>query len=92
MDKTLALVLIKTELGKAKQVAQAAAEIAGTDWSIVVTGPHDVVVAVKVDDSSALGSLVVDEIQHIPGVREASTLVVTHVFQGTIPKGNEMFP
>jgi DNA-binding Lrp family transcriptional regulator len=92
MDKTVALVLIKAELGKAKQVAQAAAGIAGVDWSIVVTGPHDVVVAVKVEDSSALGSLVVDEMQQIPGVKEASTLVATHVFQGTIPKGHEIFP
>jgi DNA-binding Lrp family transcriptional regulator len=86
--KTIALALIKTEFGQAKRVADAALQIPGVCWTLVVTGPYDVVVAIKVVDNWALGDLVVEELQNIQGVRNPSTLVAAY----RPPPGVEMFP
>ena len=94
MDNTQALVLIKAELGMAKQVAEAAAEIAAVQWAARVTGPYDVIAAVEVEDNLALGNLVINEIQQITGVKDPSTLVITEAYYGggIAVRGNEMFP
>jgi len=78
----------------AKQVAEAAAALAAAEWAVVVTGRYDVIVAVTAADNAALGSLVVDEIQQIPGVEEASTMVATETYYGggIAVRGNEVFP
>jgi DNA-binding Lrp family transcriptional regulator len=83
--ETVALVLIKTELGKAKLVAEMANELDDVAWAIVVTGPYDVVAAVKVGDNAELGDIVVEQIQGIPGVKNPSTLVGTYICRGDIP-------
>jgi DNA-binding Lrp family transcriptional regulator len=94
VDNTQALVLIKAELGMAKQVAEAAAELAAVQWAAVVTGPYDVIAAIQVEDNLALGNLVVDDIQKITGVKDPSTLVITEAYYGggIALRGNEMFP
>ena len=94
MDDTRALVLIKAELGMAKQVAEATAELAAVRWTVMVTGRYDVIAAVQVEDNLALGNLVVDEIQKIAGVKDPSTLVITEAYYGggIALRGNEMFP
>jgi DNA-binding Lrp family transcriptional regulator len=92
VDSTKALVFIKTELGTAMQVAEAAAELTAVQWAVVVTGRYDVIVAVKVEDNAALGSLVVDQIQQIAGVKDPSTLVITETYRGSVARGHEMFP
>jgi DNA-binding Lrp family transcriptional regulator len=87
-------VLINAELGMAKQVAQAAAELDAVQWAVVVTGAYDVVAAVQVEDNLALGNLILDEIQQITGVKGSSTLVITEAYYGggIAVRGNEMFP
>jgi DNA-binding Lrp family transcriptional regulator len=94
MDETLAVVLIKAELGTAKQVAEAAAVFDAVQWTIVVTGDYDVIVAIKVKDNAALGTLVVDDLQQIAGVKDLSTHVVAEKYYGTLVplKGLEGFP
>jgi DNA-binding Lrp family transcriptional regulator len=90
---TKALVLIRAELGKAKEVAEEAAQLSAVQWAIVVTGPYDVVVAAMVEDNLALGTLVVDQIQEIDGVKDAITQVLTETYHGGYaPRGDEMFP
>ena len=94
MNSTQALVLIKTELGTAKQVAEAVAALDAVQWAVVVTGAFDVIAAVTVEDNGALGNLVVDQIDQVAGVRDPTTLVVTEVYYGggIAVRGNEMFP
>ena len=93
MSSTKALVLIRTELGRARQVADETAKLAAVQWAVVVTGPYDVVAAAMVDDNGALGALVVDQIQQIDGVKDAITQVLTETYYGEYTtRGDEMFP
>jgi DNA-binding Lrp family transcriptional regulator len=93
VEETLALVLIKAELGTAKQVAEKIAALDAVEWTVVVTGQVDVIAAVKVADNAALGTLIVDQLQQIAGVQDPSTLVVTESFYGGFAvRGNEGFP
>jgi DNA-binding Lrp family transcriptional regulator len=85
MVSTLALVLIKTELGQAKSVAEALVEKGAACWAIVVTGPYDVVAAVNVENNEALGDRVIEEIQETGGIKNPTTLVGVYVCKGVDP-------
>ncbi len=76
MAYSIAYVMIKTECGAAKAVAEAVAQIPRVHWAAVVTGPYDVIAGVRVDDNEALGRLVVDKIHNVPGVTETLTAVM----------------
>lgn len=78
---TIAFVLIKTELGATAEVAAQVSEVNGVHWAIVVTGPYDIIAGVRVSDNMALGTLVMEEIQAIPGVRNPLTVVVTRYYE-----------
>jgi DNA-binding Lrp family transcriptional regulator len=84
-NETLALVLIKTELGMAAQVAEAVSGKENVAWALVVTGPYDVVAAVKVPDNQELGRLIINRIQKIDGVSNPTTLVGVHINIGVEP-------
>jgi len=74
-----AYILIQTEVGKAAQVAQQVASIAGVTSADDVTGPYDVIVqgvATSVDD---LGKLVVAKIQSVEGITRTLTCPVVHL-------------
>jgi DNA-binding Lrp family transcriptional regulator len=84
---TVAFVLIKTELGAAAQVAAAVSrlnvevegdkgvEVRGVRWATIVTGPYDVMAAVRVKNNEALTRLVIQEIQPTEGIRNPLTIV-----------------
>ena len=86
-DDTIAFVLIKTELGAAAHVASEVSKIRvpietekGIDyrkvrWTAIVTGPYDVIAAVRVESNEALSRLVIQEIQHVDGIRNPLTCV-----------------
>ena len=90
---TVAFVLIKAKLGMAEAVAKEASRrnwededengtiVRGVRWAIEVTGPYDVVAAVRVKDNEAVGKLVVNEIQAIEGVKNPLTLVMTRYYK-----------
>jgi len=84
-NDTLALVLIKTELGQATAVANALVEEGIVCWAMVVTGPYDVIAAVKVENNQELGSLVIEQIQNIHGIKNPTTLVGVHLKVGVNP-------
>ena len=95
---TIAFVLIKAELGKAAEVAAEVSTrnwedryeegviVRGVRWAIEVTGPYDVVAAVRVRDNETLGKLVVHQIQTIPGVKNPLTLVMTRYYKNGEPE------
>ena len=74
-----AYILVQTEVGRAADVAQQIAEIAGVMQAEDVTGPYDVIVRASADDVYELGKLVVAQIQAVPGITRTLTCPVVHV-------------
>jgi DNA-binding Lrp family transcriptional regulator len=74
-----AYVLIQAEVGKAGQVASAAAEIDGVQQAEPLAGPFDVIVRAEARSIDALGRLVVSRIQAIHGVTRTLTCSVVHL-------------
>jgi DNA-binding Lrp family transcriptional regulator len=74
-----AYVLIQTEVGKAGQVAGAAAELNGVQHAYPLTGPYDVIVRAEARNLDTLGRLVVSQIQAINGVTRTLTCPVVHL-------------
>jgi DNA-binding Lrp family transcriptional regulator len=74
-----AYVLIQAEVGKAGQVAGAAAEIDGVEQAQPLAGPYDVIVRAEARSIDALGRLVVSRIQAIDGVTRTLTCSVVHL-------------
>jgi DNA-binding Lrp family transcriptional regulator len=92
-EDTVAFVLIKAELGQALNVATEVSTlnweeedrdgvtIKGVRWAVVVTGPYDVIAAVKVRGNRELGDLVIEQIQNVEGVKNPSTVVVSSYYK-----------
>lgn len=74
-----AYVLIQTDVGKAVQVAQAAAGIAGVTAAEGVTGPYDVIARAEAPSVEDLGRLVVSDIQRIEGITRTVTCPVVTI-------------
>lgn len=74
-----AYVLIQTEVGKAKVVAEQVAIIDGVISAQDVTGPYDVVVRAEADDVDELGRLVVAKIQAVNGITRTLTCPVVNL-------------
>lgn len=74
-----AFVLIQTDSGKASEVAGAIGSVDGVISSSAVTGPYDVIVAAEAADVDALGHLVVDQIQPVPGIVRTLTCPVVNL-------------
>jgi DNA-binding Lrp family transcriptional regulator len=94
-EDTVAFVLIKAELGQAAEVAAGVSALMhedeqgrprGVRWADVITGPYDVIAAVRVGDNEELGRLVVDGIQKVPGIKNPGTVVMTGHYKGGEPQ------
>ncbi len=76
-------ILIETEVGTAKQVALALADLTHTEGEIktveLVTGPFDVICLVETDNLEQLGSCITDSIQTVPGVKRTTTCLTIRV-------------
>jgi DNA-binding Lrp family transcriptional regulator len=73
-------VLIKTNLGRAYEVATALAdaEIASEIYSIA--GDHDLIVKFYVEDDTDIGRFVNEKVHHIPGIQDTKTLITFKAF------------
>lgn len=71
-----AYILIQTDVGKAAQVAESIADIAGVIEVQAVTGPYDAIVQAEAEDVDALGRLVVASIQGVSGITRTLTCPV----------------
>lgn len=74
-----AYVLIQTEVGKAKRVADHVRAIDGITSADDVTGPYDVIVRAEAGDVDQLGRLVVVGIQAIDGITRTLTCPIVHL-------------
>ncbi|MDR5695009.1 MAG: Lrp/AsnC ligand binding domain-containing protein [Armatimonadota bacterium] len=70
-----ACVLIKADLGKAREVTSAVRGIAGVKEAYAVTGPYDVIALVEAADVKSLGDLVLSKIQATSGVKDTLTCI-----------------
>ncbi|SKB09323.1 Lrp/AsnC ligand binding domain-containing protein [Aeromicrobium choanae] len=74
-----AYILVQTEVGKAADVAAAIAQIEGVELSEDVTGPYDVIVRAEGPSVDELGTLVVSQIQRVPGITRTLTCPVVRI-------------
>jgi DNA-binding Lrp family transcriptional regulator len=68
-----AWVLIQTEVGRAGEVAAAVTAIDGVEQAEVTAGPFDVVAKVHAQTLDALGRLIVERLQSVPGTLRTLT-------------------
>jgi DNA-binding Lrp family transcriptional regulator len=71
-----AYILIQTEVGKARDVAAAIADIAGVTRVDAVTGPYDVVVLTEAHTVDELGKMIVSKVQLVAGITRTLTCSV----------------
>jgi DNA-binding Lrp family transcriptional regulator len=71
-----AFILIDTSPGKAREVAAKIRQVKGVSVAHAVTGPHDIIAIAEAADVTALGELVVQNIQSVTGVNRSLTSIV----------------
>ena len=76
-----AYVFIESTIGKAIQVAEAAARLPGVKMAHAVTGAYDVIAFVEATDMLQLGELVSSRIHRLSGVLKTTTNVVVEEAQ-----------
>lgn len=74
-----AYILVQTEVGKSKSVAEEIAKLVGVSTAEDVTGPYDVIARVEAETVDDLGKLVIARIQDVPGITRTLTCTVVHV-------------
>lgn len=76
-------VLVETEVGRTKAVAEQVRRIAGPDGRVTavdtVTGPYDVIMQVEAEDLDALGRTITSEIASAPGVQRTTTCLAVNL-------------
>ena len=74
-----AYILVQTELGKAAEVAAAAARLPGVSAADDVTGPYDVIIRAQAPNIDELGRMVASAIQSIPGITRTLTCPIVNL-------------
>jgi DNA-binding Lrp family transcriptional regulator len=75
-----AIVLVTTESERVQEAAQAIIEIEGVTEAYSVTGPHDLVVMVRIPDFESLNDIVPGRIAQVPGVARTETMVAFRTY------------
>jgi DNA-binding Lrp family transcriptional regulator len=78
-----AFVLVKCELGKLEEVANALMEIEGVSEVHSITGAYDLIVKLYAPTYDDFGDLVPDILQKTPGIRDTTTLLAFRAFKPT---------
>ncbi|HEY7725332.1 MAG TPA: Lrp/AsnC ligand binding domain-containing protein [Anaeromyxobacteraceae bacterium] len=76
-----AFVLVKCDLGKVKEVARLLMEIDGVSEIHSITGPWDLIVKLYAPSVEDFGTLIPDQLQRVPGVKETETLLAFRAFE-----------
>ena len=77
-----AFVLLKCELGRLEEVANAVMEIDGVSEVHSITGPFDLLVKLYATTYDDFGDVIPGMLQKVPGVRETETLLAFRAFKG----------
>jgi DNA-binding Lrp family transcriptional regulator len=76
-----AFVLVKCELGRIEEVANALMELEGVSEVHSVTGDHDLIVKLYAPSYEDFGDLIPDRLQKVAGIRETSTMLAFRAFK-----------
>ncbi len=76
-----AFVLVKCELGRLEEVANALMEIEGVSEVHSITGEHDLLVKLYAVSYEAFGDLIPDHLQKVPGVKHTETMLAFRAFK-----------
>jgi DNA-binding Lrp family transcriptional regulator len=76
-----AFVMVKCELGRLEEVANAIMELEGVSEVHSVTGTWDLLVKLFAPTYEAFGDLIPDTLQKIPGIRDTETLLAFRAFK-----------
>jgi DNA-binding Lrp family transcriptional regulator len=74
-------VLVKCQLGRLEEVANALMELEGVSEVHSITGPWDLLVKLYAADHEAFGDLIPDQLQKIEGIRDTETLLAFRAFK-----------
>jgi DNA-binding Lrp family transcriptional regulator len=78
-----AFVLVKCELGRLEEVANALMEIEGVSEVHSITGAYDLIVKLYSPAYEDFGDLIPDRIQKVVGIRDTTTLLAFRAFKPT---------
>lgn len=78
-----AFVLVKCELGRLEQVANALMEIEGVSEVHSITGDHDLIVKLYAPSYEEFGDLIPDRLQKVAGIRATTTMLAFRAFKPT---------
>ncbi|MGF1627057.1 MAG: Lrp/AsnC ligand binding domain-containing protein [Alphaproteobacteria bacterium] len=73
-------IMVKSELGKSYEVADAAVEIEGVSEVYSTSGQYDLLMKCYLDDTIDIGHFVNQQIQTLPGVKDTFTLITFKAF------------
>lgn len=76
-----AFVLVRCELGKLEQVANAIMELEAVSEVHSITGPWDLLVKLYAPDYDAFGDIIPDHLQKVSGIRDTETLLAFRAFK-----------
>jgi DNA-binding Lrp family transcriptional regulator len=76
-----AFVLVKCDLGRIEEVANAIMELEGVSEVHSITGGFDLLVKLYAPDYDAFGDLIPDRLQKIPGIRDTTTMLAFRAFK-----------
>jgi DNA-binding Lrp family transcriptional regulator len=76
-----AFVLVKCELGRLEEVANAIMEIEGVSEVHSVTGEYDLLVKLYAPEYEAFGDVIPDRLQKVPGVKHTQTMLAFRAFK-----------
>jgi DNA-binding Lrp family transcriptional regulator len=78
-----AFVLVKCDLGRLEEVANAIMELEGVSEVHSITGAWDLLVKLYAPDYETFGDLIPDHLQKVAGVKETETLLAFRAFKPT---------
>jgi len=76
-----AFVLIRCELGRIEDVANALMEIEGVSEVHSITGPWDLLAKLYAPDYDSFGDVIPGHVQKLAGIRETETLLTFRAFK-----------
>jgi DNA-binding Lrp family transcriptional regulator len=76
-----AFVMVKCELGRLEEVANAIMELEGVSEVHSVTGEWDLLVKLFAPSYEAFGDLIPDVLQKVQGIRDTETLLAFRAFK-----------
>jgi DNA-binding Lrp family transcriptional regulator len=76
-----AFVMVKCELGRLEEVANAIMELDGVSEVHSVTGSWDLLVKLFAPGYESFGDLIPDRLQKVPGIRDTLTMLAFRAFK-----------